>query len=225
MARMCNSSKTKSAVDAAILCLFCRISTHLKAIETLYHSDLTLEADVLLRGCLKSVFWMGSLINHPSTVTDMENHYNYQRQFMAKSLLAVDPTVVNLDAQTRERLELVRAEQQVKRKDLVSILDVARRAEIAPMYLPFAELSNSAAHASLHSLNRHLVVKDDKSLDYFTVLVSDPNWDKIFHLGCCVVFFTKNFFNARFNSPGNAWENGLWERLQKINEKTQSTAS
>jgi hypothetical protein len=206
-------------VDAAILCLFCRISTHLKAIETLYHSGLALEADVMLRGCLESVFWMGALINKPSTVTDMENQYNFQRQTMAKNLLTVDPAVMELNAETLELMAIVRAEKQVKRNDLTSIFDVARLAGIPDLYLSYSELSNSAAHASLHSLNRHLVVKEDKSLDYFTVLVTDPKWDQIFHLGCCITFFTKNFFIQRFNSSGRQWENGMWDRLQKMIER------
>jgi len=208
----------EESIDAAIVCLFCRITTHLRALEALYQNELALEADVLLRGCLESVFWMGSLINQPDTVKDMENQFNYQRQNMARNLLAADPTIVNLDTETRNRMEVVQAEKKIKRNDLISVFDVARRAEVAAMYLPFSELSNSAAHASLHSLNRHLVVKEDKSIDYFTVLVTDANWNKVFHLGCCIIFFTKNFLNKRFNSPGRDWENGLWERLQKVNQ-------
>ena len=206
----------EESIDSAILCLFCRISTHLKAIESLYQNDLALEADVLLRGCLESVFWMGALINQPDTVADMENQFNFQRQSMAKNLLQADPTAVKLDTDERKRMEMVQAEKKVKRSDLITIFDVARRAKIASLYLSFSELSNSAAHASLHSLNRHLVVKEDKSVDHFTVLVVDPNWEKNFYLGCSIVLITKGFFCRRFNSPGREWENAMWERLQKM---------
>ncbi|MDO8354539.1 MAG: hypothetical protein Q7T14_13865 [Aestuariivirga sp.] len=136
------------------------------------------------------------------------------------NLLAVDPSVMELDAETKVRMEAVRAEKQVKQKDLISVFKVAERAEIPAMYLSYSELSNSAAHASLHSLNRHLVVKGDKSPDYFTVLVADPNWDKVFHLGCCIAFFTKNFFSQRFNTPGREWENEMWGRLQKMSRRS-----
>lgn len=203
-------------IDSAIVCLFCRITTHLRALEVLYQNDLALEADVLLRGCLESVFWLGALTNDPQSLIEMEKHFNFQRQMMAKNLLSDDESMFDLGPELRQLLIEVEAEKKIKFNELLSISKVARRAGISAMYQPFSELSNSAAHASLNSLNRHFVVKPDKSVDYFTALVIDPNWDKVFRWGCCVILFTKNFLNSRFTSPGRQWEDGLLERLRSI---------
>jgi Family of unknown function (DUF5677) len=204
--------------DAALACLFCRIITHLKAIEVLYANDLALEVDILLRGCIEAIFWMGAIVNEPDdTVIKMENEFKYQNFKQRKRILSEDPANMNLSPTERRELERAQEGEKIDKGNRLNIFCAAKRAEITGMYIPYANLSNSAVHSSIHSLNRHLVMKPDKTVDCFTALVVDPNWDYVFRLGCCIIFFTKNFLNDGFKIDRNPWESDLMDRLKKLN--------
>ena len=202
--------------DTAIICLFCRITTHLKALEVLYANDLALEADTILRSCVESVFWMGALVNQPDTVKKMENEFEYQKYSMRKRILNADPALMKLDDQTRKDMELAQQGKRMNKKDLLKLFEVAERAKLAEMYVPYSRLSNSAVHASINSLNRHLILDEERKHRTFTALVSNPDWDAVFHLACSVTLFTKHFLSDRFNTPGRDWETDIRKRFQEL---------
>ena len=174
--------KDEKAVDLPIVCLLCRITTHLRAIEVLYEHELAIEADTILRSCLESLFWMGALANVPDTVEKMVSEFEYQRYSMRNRILSADPSSMKLDDETSKKIELAQAENTPSKKDLISIFQAAQRANLEALYVTYASLSNASAHPSVHSLNRHVALKEDGSISYFTVIVTDPDWDATFHL-------------------------------------------
>ncbi|PZF76416.1 hypothetical protein DK847_14675 [Aestuariivirga litoralis] len=163
----------------------CRVASLLLSISTLHEKNFALEAEIILRSAMETLFWSGAIVRRPEFFQLVRRDEAHNRHVLAKQI------VESLSEQLGycpDDLILVRETSnmsKVERRRLTP-KEVADLADLQEVYQIYCLLSTQAAHPSALSLRRHFALNPSGVLLHLQLELNDTDWGRIFQYGCLV---------------------------------------
>lgn len=160
----CFGQSTHDPVPLATRLLI-RSQSGVQAVVILAERGMVVEGEALVRGLYENAFWLGFLRASPSEAADMIRIHEL-RSLMGRdrALLAQFDRVGGEASALRTMLEtrITETQQTLRGKpQALGVEALAAKASLKDLYGFYKMLSSGAAHPSLHSLAKHLVMDDD----------------------------------------------------------------
>jgi hypothetical protein len=160
----CFVQRTHDPVPLAARLLI-RSQSGVQAVVILAERGMAIEGEALVRGLYENAFWLGFLRAAPDEAANMIRVDELRSQVgRDRALLAQFDRVGGEATALRTMLEtrIVQTQQALRGKpSKLGIEALAAKAELDDLYGFYKMLSSGAAHPSLHSLAKHLVMDAD----------------------------------------------------------------
>jgi hypothetical protein len=165
----------------------------------LVERGMAVEPLTLIRGAYENALWLGFLRASPAEAVEallLEERRSQRGR--DKAILAQFKAFAGLDNAVRARLEarVLAADFALKGKPKVSLAHVARRGDFNDFYPYFKQLSSGAAHASLHSLSKHLDMNPDGTWSGHVTGPDSEGMREALLLGCHALLVNLAAFNG-----------------------------
>ena len=164
---LCNGRSTHDPISLATRLLMRSLSAFQGAV-LLAERGLATDAEALARGVYENAFWLGYLQAEPQAavaalIADELRSQKSRDRALLKDLDRAQTPRPDLQAMLTARIAKADSELKGAPKKL-DIEKLAEKGDVDAVYFAYKMLSSGAAHASLHSLAKHLNVDADGEL-------------------------------------------------------------
>lgn len=214
--RRINVANTPSNTTA--LGMLARISSNISALDSLYKSQMAVEAETILRSAMETAFWLGGVARKPGFIDDIERDDIYddaeRRKRSRAAELLKSGDFADVDAKQVAELRRAGSGPKTKAIDLETLLDSVN---LRSWYALYQQLSDTAAHPSMNSLSRHLAETPDGTV---MVRMRDLNsdWRSTLLLACEVTLLTKMLRDEIFPPDSEDWSSPIHDRVLTASE-------